>query len=183
MHYDGSNFTLTPVPLVVSASTQGQTFTKIQATSSNDVWAIGFRHGLSAPLVHVGAPLLFHWNGSQWSPLSPPIPGTPSIFADIAALAPNDVWLLGYHTPTPGVATPFMVHWNGSSWATVPAPPGGGSLKAFAANDIYAAGGSVWHFDGSSWSTVQTFPRSRARRSRRSTASLRVSSGAPEDSR
>ena len=51
-----------------------------------------------------------------------------------------------------------MVHWNGSSWATIPAPPGGGSLKAFAPNDIYAAGGSVWHFDGSSWSTVQTFP-------------------------
>ena len=143
---------------MVSASTQGQTFTKIQATSSNDVWAIGYRHGLSAPLVHVGAPLLFHWNGSQWSSLSPPIPGTPSIFADIAALGPNDVWVLGYHTPTPGVATPFMIHWNGSSWATVPAPPGGGSLKAFAPNDIYAGGGSVWHFDGNGWSTVQTFP-------------------------
>jgi hypothetical protein len=158
MHYDGSNFTMTTVPLVVSGSTQGQTFTKIEAISAQDVWAIGYRHGLSAPLVNVGAPLVFHWNGSQWSSLSPPIPGTPSIFSDVAALGPNAVWLLGWYTPTPGgPATSFMVFWNGSTWTTLPGPPGGGSLKAFAPNDIYTAGGGVWHFDGNGWTQVQAF--------------------------
>jgi hypothetical protein len=40
----------------------------------------------------------------------------------------------------------------------MPAPPGGGSLKAFAANDVYAASGAgVWHYDGSAWTAVQSF--------------------------
>jgi hypothetical protein len=157
MHYDGSNFTLTNVPMVVSPSTQGQTFTKIEAITQTDVWAIGYRHGRSTPAVPFGAPLVFHWNGAQWSSLSPPVP-TPSVIADVETLGSNDVWLLGYHTPSPGTATPFMVHWNGSGWNMMPAPPGGSSLKAFAANDLYAGGDGVWHFDGASWTAVQTFP-------------------------
>jgi hypothetical protein len=156
MHYDGSSFTLTQVPFVVPASTQGQTFGKIEAIAPNDVWAIGSRHGLSTPAVATGAPLLFHWDGSQWTPSSPIT--TTAVFADIAALGPNDVWILGYHTPSPGVATPFMIRWDGSTWSPMPAPPGGSSLKVFAPNDVYAGGSSVWHFDGASWTEVQSFP-------------------------
>jgi hypothetical protein len=156
MHYDGSNFTLTNVPMVVTGS-QGQTFTKIEAIAANDVWAFGYRYGLSTPAVPTGTPLLFHWNGSQWSSVTPSVP-TPSVFSDMTATGPNDVWILGYHTPSPSVATPFMIHWNGSTWATAPAPPGGGALKAFAPNDLYAASNSVWHFDGAGWTEVQALP-------------------------
>jgi hypothetical protein len=103
-------------------------------------------------------PLLFHWDGVQWTSITPPVPGTSAIYADIEALSPNDVFVLGYQTPAPGTAIPFMLHWNGSSWSTMPAPPGGGSLKAFAPNDIYAASSSVWHYDGNGWTEVESFP-------------------------
>jgi hypothetical protein len=157
MRYDGSSFTMTNVPLVVSGG-QGQSFSRIEAIAPDDVWAIGHRYGLSTPLVPTGAPLVFHWNGTQWSSLSPPIPGTQTIFSDIAALGTNDVYILGHHTPSPGgPTTRFMVHWNGSSWTTLPGPAGGAWLKAFSSSDIYAGGGGVWHFDGNGWTQVQAF--------------------------
>lgn len=156
MHYDGTNFTQTNVPLVVSGY-QGQWFHQIKAISANDVWAIGHRYAQNIPLVPVGAPLVFHWNGSQWSSLTIPIPGTPSIAVDIDGLDANHVWLIGYHNPSPGVGTPFFRLWNGSAWSSLPAPPIVGQLKVFAADDIYVAADGVWHFDGVAWTQVQAF--------------------------
>jgi hypothetical protein len=153
MRYDGSSFTRTTPPTVVPLSTQGQNFTTIHAVATNDVWAAGHRYGLSSPAVPTGLPLLVRWNGSQWSSVSPPWPGSPAVVADIASFGSNNLWILGYQS-----ATPFLLHWNGSSWTTLPAAPSGASsLKAFGPTDLYAGGAGVWHFDGTSWTPIQTF--------------------------
>jgi hypothetical protein len=101
----------------------------------------------------------------------------------VLALAPNDVWAVGFSTP---VAPPkqaatltLIEHFDGTSWAIVPSPNVGPNspnqsnrllgLTANSANDIWAFGsyfpadGSghqmtlLLHWDGTSW-TIASSP-------------------------
>jgi hypothetical protein len=89
----------------------------------------------------------------------------------VVALAPNDVWAVGYK----GVVEfeTLVEHWNGSSWSIVPSPnPFSSSIlsavAASGASDIWAVGRTrnpftfrtstlIEHWDGNSWSLVIGF--------------------------
>jgi hypothetical protein len=88
---------------------------------------------------------------------------------DIVALAPNNLWAVGYQTTTDSrYRQPLIQHWDGKDWAPVAAPsvdPGGVLYGVAAAgpNDIWAVGTiqnvSTWqtlilHWNGSGWSRV-----------------------------
>jgi hypothetical protein len=147
----------------------------IAGSSDNDVWAVGWflennsRHNLA-----------LHWNGSTWERV--PVPdvvsgGDNSVngLYGVAAIAPNDVWAVGYAV---GLSTPYRtvtLHWNGSAWQVVPSPnltiPGSynalNAVVAISSNDIWAVGGVpfdlggingralLMHWEGSAW---QLFP-------------------------
>ena len=78
--------------------------------------------------------------------LASPNAGSGSTLADIAVVAPNDIWAVGsYEVPGPLWQT-FILHWNGTSWSVIPSPdqaPGSNYLygvTARAANDVWAVG-------------------------------------------
>jgi hypothetical protein len=125
--------------------------TSVAALSSDDVWAVGnFASVGPAP----PAPLIEHWNGRSWS-LQPTHALTrlksalPYTVTSVAALAPDDVWVLG----TPGSnSSDVYVHWNGTSWTLFRGPKlisprlGSAAMQVIATDHrgrLWAAGGWV----------------------------------------
>ena len=131
----------------------------VSASSPTDAWAVW--RGV------------FHWNGSNWSPVPAPGLGSPdTVFWGVAAVAQADAWIVGY-TAFLGTPQTLTERWNGASWSIVPSPviDGGSYLEAVSAlspNDAWAVGARAGglpqfpgtsapltvHWNGSSWTAV-----------------------------
>jgi hypothetical protein len=167
-HWDGHAWTWTTledgVPFLMGAS----------ADATNDVWAVGY----NAEIIDENATLAVHWNGTNWQGTNTPNVGEGSNQLNgVLALAPNDVWAVGFSTP---VAPPqsaatlnLIEHFDGTQWSVVPSPNVGPNsvyqsnrlfgLTANSPNDIWAFGsyfsdsGSghqftlLLHWDGTKW--------------------------------
>jgi hypothetical protein len=164
MHWNGSQWTVVPTPRDNVSPTN--IMKKVDALSSNDVWAVG-GHEYAYTM---------HWNGSAWSVVDiGPVPGgnTPTL-NDISAISPNDIWAVGEYASDFGRVSTVIMHWNGSAWTRVPSPdaevvPGSPrssflwSVEAISTNNVWAVGeflvgGNsfplVEHWDGMQWSIV-----------------------------
>jgi hypothetical protein len=148
------------------------------ADATNDAWAVGF-HGSD----NIGTSAM-HWDGTTWKSVPTPNAGegTNKLNA-VLALAPNNVWAVGFSTPAAppkrAATLTLIEHFDGTSWAVVPSPNVGPNsanqsnrllgLTANSANDIWAFGsyfaadGSghqmtlLLHWDGTSW-TIASSP-------------------------
>ncbi len=122
--------------------------TSVAALASDDVWAVGDFASIGPRLP---APLIEHWNGRSWS-LQPTRALTrlktalPQTLTSVAALAPDDVWVLG----TPGSnSSDVYLHWNGTSWKLFRGPNigvhyGSAAMQVIATDHrrhLWAAGG------------------------------------------
>ena len=144
------------------------------ADATNDVWAVGF----NGPENDTSRTLAMHFDGSSWkSAKTPSVGNGANQLNGVLALAPNDVWAVGFSTPTPppteDATLTLIEHFDGTSWTVVPSPNVGPNsiyqsnrLFGLAANsptDIWAFGsyfavdGSehqltlLMHWDGTSW--------------------------------
>lgn len=152
MHWNGSSFTIhtTPFP---AGGTPGWGLEGGSALSSDDIWAVG--GGSDGDYTNKG--YIIHWDGSSWTRVQGPTPGTYQRLYAVKAIAPDDVWAVGdYFVAGSGYFSLFL-HWDGSTWTQVPSPAGGSGLVAFASDNIYASGGGIVHWDGSSWELVEDF--------------------------
>src|SRR5207249_2942832 len=107
----------------------------VAAVAANDVWAVGYSNTNGTSPYRT---MILHWDGSSWSIVPSPSPGTiDNELQAVAAAAANDVWAVGYYD---GLI--LIEHWNGASWNIVPSP--GYSrlygVAAVASNDIWAVG-------------------------------------------
>lgn len=163
-------------------------FSAVAATSSFDVWAVGSAY--SSTLGH--STLIEHWNGTTWSIVASPSPGTPSACGaqsyagnylyGVAAVSANDAWAVGEICPN-GFGRTLIEHWNGSKWTVVPSPNESGqttntlvAVSASSANDAWAVGNYLlndqysWktlveHWNGTRWSIVPTPNAARGQKS------------------
>jgi len=129
----------------------------VSAVSANDAWAVGYY-------------LAQHWDGSSWSRVSLPTPGSGSnSLHGVAVISANDVWAVGAFNDSGGPQQTLTEHWNGSTWSVVPSPNQGttGSelhaVAAISSNDVWAVGWYsccqpintlIEHWDGTQWSIV-----------------------------
>jgi hypothetical protein len=133
----------------------------VAALSANDIWTVGSSYDGSAYWT-----LIEHWDGTVWSIVPSPSPGSPGIdfLWGVARLSGNDAWAAGSYSNGSGSLT-LVEHWNGTAWTVVPSPNAGSGINellgiaAQSANDVWAVGhaGSqtlVEHWDGSVWSIV-----------------------------
>jgi hypothetical protein len=147
LHWDGTAWTSTPVPVTRS---RNETLTGVSAVAANDAWAVGGIATAGNQLPKV--PLAVHWDGTAWT--SVPIPAGPNPggtgrggLRGVAALSGNDVWAVGR---SPGL-TALIEHWDGTAWTEAPIPAINLGLNAIAAvspTDIWAAGDPVTNADG-----------------------------------
>jgi Phosphoesterase family len=89
------------------------------ALSPSDVWVVGDQEGADGKF----ETLAEHWNGSSWTVMPTPGPGSSGnhLYA-VEALSPDDVWAVGQQL---GAAAPdrgLVEHWNGAVWSVVPSP-------------------------------------------------------------
>lgn len=141
----------------------GDSLDGIAAISSSDVWAVGYNNYGNNPL-----PLAEHYDGTQWSAVSLPIPSgaTGVTLTGVAAVSTNNVWAVGYYQGS-GINTYTLIEqWNGTNWSIVSSPnPGGGNddflngVAAVSATDIWAVGvyyGSalIEQWNGVNWNVV-----------------------------
>jgi photosystem II stability/assembly factor-like uncharacterized protein len=113
MHWDGQDWTVieTPNPGFVENYLIGVT-----GLAANDVWAVGYYRSASGN----SHPLITHWDGTQWSLVESPSPGTyRSYLYSIVALSPDDVWAAGSYGSDSGDPA-LVVRWDGTSWSQVP---------------------------------------------------------------
>jgi hypothetical protein len=139
----------------------------VAAVSANDVWAVGQSVDFGA-----GRTLIVHWNGTGWSTVPSPSPGTYGWLRSVSALSASDVWAVGTHHVN-GSQLTLIVHWNGSAWSVVPSPNDGPftqelfRVRALSADDVWAVGyhlavfgfnqvyqTTILHWNGSAWSVV-----------------------------
>ena len=135
----------------------------VSALSENDVWAVGVSYNAERTLA---SPLIEHWNGAQWSVVPSPNPSvTINVLEAVAAVAPNDVWAVGFSARTPHSI--LIMHWNGATCRVTRNPVRNMTLTNLAAlavvspNDIWAVGTGrlgdedatvTIHWNGNAWS-------------------------------
>jgi len=167
-------FEVVPSP---SPNRYGNVITAVDMAAPNDIWAVGFRNSSN---VNESRTLTQHWNGTSWTTVRSPNPGTPitclpynsgNWLAAVAVESPNDVWAVGYQFSCTTLIKPLVLHWNGRRWSEVATPalnPEDNSallgIVARAPDDIYAVGYHpaenlavltlVEHWNGEEWSVV-----------------------------
>jgi hypothetical protein len=144
-HWDGRRWTYSAgAPL----GGRQATLTGVAAVSASDVWAIGSFASVGAT---PPAPLIEHWNGRSWSlqptralsRLTAPLPQT---LTSIAALGPDDVWVLGHPSSSSSDA---YLHWNGAAWQLFAGPNIGPRFGSWAMQNIsYDHRAQLWAVGG-----------------------------------
>jgi hypothetical protein len=112
--------------------------------SSNDVWAVGAWPARSQYLTDT---LAEHWNGTKWSIVHTPQPGTPTAqLNSITAVGSNAVWSAGFsENPACICGQTIVDFWNGSAWSRLKTPNPGiadflSGISAVSAKEIWAVG-------------------------------------------
>ncbi len=132
----------------------------VVAITPTDAWAV------------VGGGLAEHWDGTSWSEVRVPSPGTLSVLYQVSATSSSDVWAGGYYSATDGKLHPLTLHFDGITWKWVKAPDGSPfftnvfrGIKAVGPNDAWGVGYQdvtggfdlqplTEHWDGTSWTVV-----------------------------
>ena len=129
-HWNGSTWTVVPMPLVTGSDTLfTYQISSADAISPTNVWVAGGSGDNASP--YGGTPsntLIEHWNGSAWSVVTSPSPGTNANLTGVTSSSANNVWAVGYDTPSgSSVAQTLTMNWNGTAWTTVASPNQGSS--------------------------------------------------------
>jgi FG-GAP-like repeat/FG-GAP repeat len=169
-HWNGSQWQVVASPNV--GTNNFDTLTSVDASSNTSAWAVGsYRTPASLGKETLRNTLIERWNGTSWSVVPSPNPGTLSnSLLGVAAIGPSNVWAVGWKLGAQGLRS-LVLHYDGTTWRAVGVPTAGTgenvltSISAVSANDIWAAGyyedGSqqktlTLHYDGTSWSQVSS---------------------------
>lgn len=158
-HWNGSSWSVVPSP-----NPTGKTWVVlngISAVSGTDIWAVGHSGDPSSIPLQT---LTMHWDGTRWSIVPSPSPGTynGNVLNAVDAISANDAWAVGWYQsgPTGQEGGALTMHWDGAQWTVIPNPsrwPLYG-VTAISSNDVWAVGEqSILHWNGTSWSVV-SFP-------------------------
>lgn len=165
LHWDGTAWSIIPSP---SPGTLGlNSLYAVAANSANDVWAVGSFTNTG----EFAQTLIVHWDGTSWEVTpSANVSGDNNELYGVVALAPDNVWAVGYHGNAAFGFLTLIEHWNGATWSIVssPSPFGDDILRAVSASgatDIWSVGrsrnpstfrttGLLEHWNGNTWSQV-----------------------------
>lgn len=161
VHFDGSAWRETPMPGTpanISAYPFGAA-----AIGPADVWAVG---ALAEDRIAGPRPLAYHWDGREWTAVTPPDPGGNAILFAAAPDRAGGAWAVGVRYED-GAGRPLTYHWDGTAWRLVAAPfdpTRAHSLEGVAVlapDDAWAVGSTTtengesrpaaYHWDGTAW--------------------------------
>ena len=112
----------------------------VSAVSSTDIWAAGYTY--TQDTFYPEHPVTEHWDGTAWSLVPSPTPGSSGELVDVETVDGNDAWAIGNSD-----AGSFGLHWDGRNWTLSPVPHDIYTLRDLAItgpNRVWAVG---WRFD------------------------------------
>ncbi len=123
-HWNGKQWSVVKSP---SPASMNNELFSVAAISASDVWAVGFVTNNTSGQTPVDQTLIEHWNGSSWSVVKSPSPGSSSDhLSAVATVSASDVWAVGDSNT---LSQTLIEHWNGSHWSVVSSPnPGSGGV-------------------------------------------------------
>jgi len=146
LHWNGSTWSVVPMPKVTgSDNLLAYEFSSMDALSPANVWAVG---GSGDNVIGIGGSpsntLIEHWNGTAWSIVPSPSPGTNAALTGVTSSSATNIWAVGYDTPA-GATQPqtLTLNWNGTAWTTV-ASPNQGSLSVLTSVSTTPGAAIVW---------------------------------------
>jgi hypothetical protein len=131
----------------------------VAASSADNAWAVGSDSSFTTQIAH--------WNGTAWTRVPSPSPGTGASLSGVAVVSASDAWAVGQDSA--GSGETLTEQWNGTAWTQVPSPsPAGGadlvSVAAISADDAWAVGSSgfssgssktlIEQWNGTTWKKV-----------------------------
>src|SRR5215216_490195 len=149
-----------------NADTNGDNvLTSVDALSGTNAWAVG-----SSRTDTFRKSLIQRWNGTSWTIVSSPNPGTiGNSLLGVEAAAPNDIWAVGWKNSGDGLQS-LLLHYNGSAWTEGAGVPRVGTgdnaltgISVISNDDVWATGYYVdgtqyktltLHYNGTTWSHV-----------------------------
>jgi hypothetical protein len=106
-HWDGTSWSIVSSPNPNSAPTKDTALNGIAAVSADDIWAVG---GGDFDTTGSSATLIEHWDGTTWTIVSSPDPGTASnALAAVTALSDGTVVAVGDQQESGFDATPLIL--------------------------------------------------------------------------
>ena len=142
-HFNGTAWSVMPMPPVNSSNINAFfQFNGIKANSPSDVWAVGDSGVVDVP---GGRTLIEHFNGTAWSIVPSPSPGSIAILSGVTTSnAANSVWAVGADTAAGTSARQTLtLNWNGTTWNVV-ASPNTGSTDGVGAVATNPGAAIVW---------------------------------------
>src|ERR1044072_6438963 len=118
MHWDGARWSILPSADLDNLNWERTSLNGVAVTGPNDVWAVGER---VITTTHSTGILIAHWDGTTWQRV--PVPAHSGYFhylKAVTAIAPDDVWAVGYVEERP--TRTLIMHWDGTAWSVVPSP-------------------------------------------------------------
>jgi hypothetical protein len=136
-HWDGSQWSIANIPQ--PGSVRDMLF-GASALSPSDVWVVGDQEGQN----HSFETLAEHWNGSSWTAVPTPDPGsTGNHLYAVDAVSPDNVWAAGMQLNGDSPDQGLVEHWDGKQWSVVPVP-GPASADLVMLDGITADASHVW---------------------------------------
>jgi hypothetical protein len=136
-HWNGTTWANVPVQ---GPGTLKNVLRDVVALAPNDVRAVGSYYDYPYDF-HT---LIMHWNGTQWSVVNSPNPGSAANVLNAIAVGPTgELWAVGYKRDSGSSGWPLVLKSNGASWYVVTEAlenePRGGGL-----NDITVDATGAW---------------------------------------
>jgi len=165
LHWNGQRWESPPTPFL---DWEYNSLSSLAGTAPNDIWATGASAEEGTNRSH---PLALHWDGRVWSDIpTTPISAIRGGLSDVIAVAPDDVWSVGWYGWYGEFA--HVEHWDGGSWKApgLSLPRSGRdvndhvrSISAVSSDDVWAIGNQsnaqgaalVLHWDGRRWRQVE----------------------------
>jgi len=166
-HWNGTSWSVVSSPNVGTFKNQ---LNSVAVVSATDIWAVGYADSSSSGVLQT---LTLHWNGSSWSVVSSPSPGTSTNqLTAVAVVSASDIWAVGFFFTTSGLQETLTEQWNGTSWKVVTSANVGSQsllygVTVVSASDIWAVGNTfntsfsnfetlTEQWNGTSWSVVKS---------------------------
>ena len=94
LHWNGTAWSVVATP---NPGPRGSVLGGVTALSPTDAWAAG-DYCTTTSSCAVTHTLILHWNGTRWSTVTSPNPGTTDALGAVAATAPGNAWAVGTYT-------------------------------------------------------------------------------------
>ena len=117
-HWDGTQWSVVPVPLV---GTGNNPLMAITAIGFDNVWAVGFAE--ISTIERIDRTMVQHWDGSEWSVVpSPNNSANSNLLLGVGYVSDNEAWAVGSYSNASNIPQTLIEHYADQCGTATPTP-------------------------------------------------------------